>query len=566
MIEEKISIVIPVYNVIEYLDRCLSSVTNQTYSNLEIVLVNDGSTDGSEEKCQEWADRDRRISLISQENSGQGIARNVGINVATGTYLAFVDSDDWIELTMIEKLYRRIKQEDADIAICDIYHALEDENGTINSIPYKIQADIKKVTNANDLPEIVYRTDTCLYDKLYRSDFWREQDIMMPNHPYEDSVIVPLLMTLAKRVTYVPESLYHYNLHRGGNTTSYVKNLPYIRQSLEELIHIAKEKHIFEKNRETFKRYSIWMMKGIHYHLKKSRNREEYQTYYELTIPEMIKFMDENYPGWSLFSKQKFAIWGSYNLRSEVMHMLTNPLDLVEHYGFSSMIGYSDKPLDDMEFEQANSFRRDMIIKEWKRKFVFDLDNNSSEVDYLLVDLLEERHDILQFRDRLMTNSDALQEANIQVCESSTLDKNEVRVIHYRDQEHMRLWKEYVVSFFEELLKCYDVGQIVVVKNVLCDCYGKHSQKVFYSNKEEINCINQNIEERYRFIAEKFPNIKMIEPAPEYVYTDQDFIHGRKPEHMNELAYWNVSDQIENYILNRESTGKDMNSKEREVI
>ncbi len=117
--QELISIIIPVFQAEKYIKRCLDSVVNQSYKNLEIILINDGSTDKSEEIIKRYMENDERIKLLYQTNQGAGAARNNGLDVATGTYIGFVDSDDWIEPDMYEYLYRIIKEENADIAACD---------------------------------------------------------------------------------------------------------------------------------------------------------------------------------------------------------------------------------------------------------------------------------------------------------------------------------------------------------------------------------------------------------------------------------------------------------------
>ena len=96
--KEKISVIIPVYNVEKYLKRCLDSVINQTYKNLEIILVDDGSTDNSGKICDEYAKNDKRIIVIHKENGGVSVARNIGLDICTGDYVNFIDSDDWIDL------------------------------------------------------------------------------------------------------------------------------------------------------------------------------------------------------------------------------------------------------------------------------------------------------------------------------------------------------------------------------------------------------------------------------------------------------------------------------------
>lgn len=115
-----ISVIVPVYNVEKYMDRCIESIINQTYKNLEIILVNDGSTDLSGKKCDEWAQKDDRIKVIHKENGGVSSARNAGIDIATGDYIGFVDSDDLLERNMYEILIKDIKKYDVKISCCQM--------------------------------------------------------------------------------------------------------------------------------------------------------------------------------------------------------------------------------------------------------------------------------------------------------------------------------------------------------------------------------------------------------------------------------------------------------------
>lgn len=121
MKQELISIVIPIYKVEKYLDRCLNSVVNQTYRNLEIILVDDGSPDRCPIMCDDWADKDNRIKVVHKKNAGLGLARNTGLDYATGKYICFFDSDDYIALNTIEKSYKSIKKYNSDIAMFGLY-------------------------------------------------------------------------------------------------------------------------------------------------------------------------------------------------------------------------------------------------------------------------------------------------------------------------------------------------------------------------------------------------------------------------------------------------------------
>ena len=124
---EKITVIVPVYNVEHYLEKCLDSLIDQTYKNLEIIVINDGSTDNSGEICQEYAQKDNRIVYIEKENGGLSDARNVGLDKMTGSYVTFIDSDDWVELDYVEILYKKIIEYQADISVGNYYSYNEDE-------------------------------------------------------------------------------------------------------------------------------------------------------------------------------------------------------------------------------------------------------------------------------------------------------------------------------------------------------------------------------------------------------------------------------------------------------
>ncbi|MFR4697621.1 MAG: glycosyltransferase family 2 protein [Streptococcus salivarius] len=117
--KEVVSIVIPIYNVEAYLKQCLETIVNQTYPNLEIILVNDGSPDNSEEICKEFFKRDSRIRYVRQVNGGLSAARNTGIDLATGDYITFVDPDDWVTEDYVETLYTQLKKYEADVSIAN---------------------------------------------------------------------------------------------------------------------------------------------------------------------------------------------------------------------------------------------------------------------------------------------------------------------------------------------------------------------------------------------------------------------------------------------------------------
>jgi len=123
---DKISVIVPVYNVEKYVKKCLESISNQTYKNIEIIIVNDGATDNSEKICREFVGNEDRAKLYTKENGGLSSARNHGMKFVTGNYVLFIDSDDYISEEMIEELYNNIKAESADVSVCGVYNVYSD--------------------------------------------------------------------------------------------------------------------------------------------------------------------------------------------------------------------------------------------------------------------------------------------------------------------------------------------------------------------------------------------------------------------------------------------------------
>lgn len=161
---ETISIIIPIYNAELYLDRCIASVVKQTYSNLEIVLVNDGSTDKSLDICQRWKLLDNRIKLYSQQNLGVSATRNLGLRKSTGDYIMFIDSDDYMFPDMCSVMYNKMKKKNADLVICGIQEEFNFLWCPVKDIDYKSFYDFTK--------DFVYQLNTELlspcWNKIYR--------------------------------------------------------------------------------------------------------------------------------------------------------------------------------------------------------------------------------------------------------------------------------------------------------------------------------------------------------------------------------------------------------------
>ena len=202
-----ISVIVPVYNVRPYLKRCIDSIIAQTYSNLEILLVDDGSTDGSGELCDAYARQDARVQVIHKKNAGQAAARNDAIDIARGSYLGFVDSDDFIDCRMFEILYQDLTEHDAQISIVTFQEFTEEKEVTVsrNLMSIECQAG-EKILQKLLLEE---KIGDFSWNKLYRRELFKE--IRYPvGRMMEDQGIMYKLVDQCTKVTYRPIRLYFY--------------------------------------------------------------------------------------------------------------------------------------------------------------------------------------------------------------------------------------------------------------------------------------------------------------------------------------------------------------------
>ncbi len=222
----KISIVIPAYNVEKYLDECLKSVCNQTLQEIEIILVDDGSTDKTAEICNRWANRDKRIRLIHQENKGVSDARNLAISLATAPYIAFVDSDDWIEPDMFAQMYAQTQKTNADICVCGVF--IEHLHKTKKTDKGKKGIVPKKTAMFRLLYDTRWHSFSC--NKLFLRDIWKEVEFPS-GKVFEDFAIMHHVFDRARVFAHTGTTLYHYRQQPEsiGHTGSVEKSTTFFR-------------------------------------------------------------------------------------------------------------------------------------------------------------------------------------------------------------------------------------------------------------------------------------------------------------------------------------------------
>ena len=215
-----VSIVVPIYNVAQYLQTCLDSIISQTYSNLEIILVDDGSTDSCPEQCDQYAIRDERIKVIHQKNEGLSVARNTGLKHSNGKYIAFIDSDDVISKDMIEKLYIAITHDACQVSCCKYVKFEDEENinfnyNTSSSSNYYIYNNIDALSciYLSKISNIAFTA----WNKLYNRELFFEHNILYPDGKlYEDIFTTYKLIFFSNKVAFIEDELYFYRQRTGS--------------------------------------------------------------------------------------------------------------------------------------------------------------------------------------------------------------------------------------------------------------------------------------------------------------------------------------------------------------
>lgn len=262
----KVSVIVPVYNAEKYIDACIASIIASTLENIEIILVDDGSTDNSYERCKSYAANDKRIKIVRQKNQGAGVARNKGLEIATGQYIGFVDSDDYIEPDMYERMYNAVINTNADIALCGVYIHNKDNDISKSYLPFKSGEVLdKKVLEDTIIPLMIApekEQDTkkiitrAMWCRIFKKDLIEKYSIRFTNHKNGQDTLFTLNATCkAESLIIVTDNLYHYRNNIGitlskGYTDDVYDRLLAVRN---EVVKIVDEANLLTKVQERIK-------------------------------------------------------------------------------------------------------------------------------------------------------------------------------------------------------------------------------------------------------------------------------------------------------------------------
>lgn len=245
--KDLVSVVVPIYNVEKYLNRCIKSIVQQTYRCLEIILVDDGSLDQCPHICDEWREKDNRVRVIHKSNGGLSDARNVGLSVATGEYIAFVDSDDWVHESFIEQLYNAVKKYKVSIAACDVRLVYGEYQQNITSNPF-IEIFEREDALCTLIDGKMFRA--VAWNKLYHRELLEKEKFEIGRY-HEDEFFTYRILGKVSKMAFVNAELYYYFQREGSimNSVSYkhldsldayIDRINYFKENFPRLYKIDK--------------------------------------------------------------------------------------------------------------------------------------------------------------------------------------------------------------------------------------------------------------------------------------------------------------------------------------
>ena len=298
---KKVSLIVPVYNVENYLRKCLDSLVNQTFKDIEIIVVNDGTKDNSQKIIDEYCEKYPEIvKSFIKDNGGLSSARNYGVKKSNGEYLGFIDSDDYIDLDYCEKMYNQAKKEDSDVVASQVKYIYRDKISYNN-----FNKDLYNKSVIEN-PKMLLELKSYAPNKFYRRKIWLENNFEFPTQYFEDSAVIYNVLLKANKVSCVLDSFYYYNRINETSITKIADNRAYdIFKSCDSILSYYKENNEDDKTKEIVDAVIIGHIRF--------RIRTYINSFEPKKLKEFIKYshnyLDEKIPDW----RKKYLNIPKYN-------------------------------------------------------------------------------------------------------------------------------------------------------------------------------------------------------------------------------------------------------------
>ena len=478
MKKPSVSVIVPIYNVEKYIDKCLQSLSNQTFVNYEVILVDDGSTDSSSCIAKKWANSSSQYHYHRKDNEGLGTARNYGIKQALADYIVFIDPDDWINICYIDNLYRKIIATKSDIVYCNLVRF--DNITGIEEINRGREYEYNYLSNNDE--RLAFAENTSVCQAIFKKELWQKNEITMMDHLYEDTVVFPALMHFANKIDFANNAIYYYRANRINSLMDTGRKDYHL---MIEAIEIAIENEI-KDDRFAEREWELYCFCEYKLQSLKRYCNDEQKA---LLFKEIESFFEKNFKSYEI---SQIVTVGSF-LSSKVYRRLDCLWDDDNTFVFTSLISFmSPFASVDIEYCGNNDYRKKMIQKEVER-----LGNNIRNNSIVILDLLSEKDNIADINGFYYTLSEAYKD--------NAILKSEYRIIERNSVTCKRLWENSFDSFVELINTKH--SRLIVLEAYLSE---NHTEDLDYSNQYDIELINSILKGYYNYIKCNYPNIVII--------------------------------------------------------
>lgn len=289
----KVSVIVPVYNTGKYLRKCLDSLVNQTLKEVEIIVIDDKSTDNSRAIINEYEKKYANIKVIhNKTNQGIGYNRNLGIKKASGEFISFVDSDDYVDKKMYEKMYKKAKMDKLDLVICRFHKMLEKES-TLAEIKPDFEIPSFENTTLKDKPTLLLDVNLAPWNKIYKKELLN--DVSFPEKlKYEDAIVVVKTMARAKKIGMLTDKLNYYRVRSKSETTSMDKRVFDIITITKEVIEELRSHDYYEEIKQYVEAMTIRNLFRYTIQQKSQKDKKLANKF----INDVFSFLNKEFPGW----------------------------------------------------------------------------------------------------------------------------------------------------------------------------------------------------------------------------------------------------------------------------
>lgn len=292
----KVSVIVPVYNMEKYLGICLSSLVHQTFKDFEIIVINDGSKDRSEDIIKDYQKQyPNLLKYYSFPNQGISKSRNYGLKVAKGKYVTFIDSDDYVDIHFLEKMYERITTSKADICVCDYYTVSEDDEIK------EFRIDSFEDGCFKNNPQLLLKINSSPWNKLFKKTLFK--DLCFEDIKYEDLLLIPKVICLSTKIVKLDSCLNYYRIRAKSETTIVDEKVFDILKILEKLNDFFRREGILDKYYSEIEYFNIYRVTIYTIQQRYQTDRDVRERF----IDAAFNFLDDNFPKWrkNIYYKKK---------------------------------------------------------------------------------------------------------------------------------------------------------------------------------------------------------------------------------------------------------------------